>query len=314
MKGSAAVGLDARGPGNREDWFQSGGLFVMTTPRRIGSTPVVRCGLGLGLVLGASALSMVGCGSLNPAFVDLLGGEMAASMTSLDNAAGHVVIAFVNNAEVDERLVDYLKSADGGGLTLTPAEERALRPRVRFRVEVTYTNGSQLTFEFVDGSSNLIDPGYSAQAFPDLNQNDLNNIVVACDVARVEISQTSAVEVFVPSEIGVYELVEVAGAAGGTLRTEFELRETIAPQFSALQQDDTDEDGNVTLRRNIGVRDMPAPVEPLCGSVVAFVLDGVLSVPFLTGVGEAEGPSYDREDQNTEAAIGGRYEFVVSVQ
>jgi hypothetical protein len=46
--------------------------------------------------------------------------------------------------------------------------------------------------------------------------------------------------------------------------------------------------------------------------VIAFLVDGVLSVPFLDGVSDA--PSYDRDDTATEAGIGGRYEFRVSVQ
>ena len=266
----------------------------------------------LALTIGTVGLGLLGCSAFNPAFVDLIAGDAAGGFATIDNAPGHVVVTFINNAEVDERLVDYLVSAEGGGLTLTPAERRALKPRVRFRILVTFTNGTEQRFEFVDGSVNLIDQDFDAAAFPDLNQNDLDNAVVACDVARVELLPGSPVEVFAPVELLAYELVEVASAGGGTQRTEFELRERIPPQFRTLQQDDVDADQNVLLQRNIGVRDMPAPVDPLCGSVVAFVLNGVLRVPFLTGVDD--NPSYDRDDQATVAGIGGRYEFVVSVQ
>ena len=263
------------------------------------------------LTIGTVGLGFLGCSAFNPAFVDLVTGDAAGSFSTIDNAPGHVVVTFINNAEVDERLVDYLVSTEGGGLTLTAAERRALKPRIRFRILVTFSNGTEQRFEFVDGSVNLIDQDFDAAAFPDLNQNDLDNAVVACDVARVELLPGSPVEVFVPVEMLAYELVEVAGV-GGTQQTEFELRERISPQFRTLQQDDVDVDQNVLLQRNIGVRDMPAPVNPLCGSVVAIVLNGVLRVPFLTGVDD--NPSYDREDQTTIAGIGGRYEFVVSVQ
>ena len=80
-----------------------------------------------------------------------------------------------------------------------------------------------------------------------------------------------------------------------------------------LEADETDVDGNVILRRNIGVRDVPSPaINPLCGSVITIVVDGVLSVPFLDEVTDA--PSYDRDDVATQATIGGRYEFRVAVQ
>jgi hypothetical protein len=80
-----------------------------------------------------------------------------------------------------------------------------------------------------------------------------------------------------------------------------------------LQIDDVDEDGNVTLQRNIGRRDAPSPaLNPLCGSVVAIVVDGVLSVPFLDEASSR--PSYNVADNATAARIGGRYEFRVTVQ
>lgn len=257
----------------------------------------------------AVLLAAAGCGgALNPAFVDLIDGAGTSSAGVPDNAPGHVVIQLVNNAEVDERLVAYLESI---GLVLTDAEKQDLRPRIRLRVTVTYTNGVTQEFEFVDGSAKLVDPSVNTDAFPDLTQNDLDNSVVICDVARVEIDPNSDIEVFVPAELLGYELVSVN--AGGDVTTRFEVRETIPPQFRVLQLDQVDEDGNTVLQANIPVRRAPAPAEgPVCGSVVAVVVTGVLSVPFLTGVDD--NPSYDRQDPNQVASIGGRYEFTVSVQ
>ena len=74
-----------------------------------------------------------------------------------------------------------------------------------------------------------------------------------------------------------------------------------------------DADGNTILARNIGVRDVLSPTPNVrCGSVVGVLITGALTVPFLTGV--SEDPSYDVADEPTIAQIGGRYEFVVSVQ
>jgi len=51
----------------------------------------------------------------------------------------------------------------------------------------------------------------------------------------------------------------------------------------------------------------------VCGSVVAVNISGVLSVPFLPQSIEGE-PSYDIDDLQTAASIGGRYEFRVTVR
>lgn len=263
--------------------------------------PLVICGLGLGAW---------GCGSFNPAFVNLL--DPTGSLATLDRAPGHVVIAVVNNAEVDERLLAFLESAEGGNLILTDAEKRNLRPRMRLRLRVTFTDGSFQIVEFIDGSRNLVDQNFDTQAFPDLNQNDLNSVVVLCDVASVELEPGTEIEVFIPVELTAFELVETTTTGGGA-SVSFEPRERIQPQFRALQIDEVDADGNVVLQQNIGVRDVPSPtLNPVCGSVIAVVVDGVLSVPFLDGVSNA--PSYDRDDEVTIASIGGRYEFLASVQ
>ena len=258
---------------------------------------------------GGFVLLLAGCGSVfNPAFTDVI--DPTGASATLNNTSGHVVIGFVNNAEVSEGLVDYLTST--GGLDLTNAERRALRPRIRMRVHVTFANGNNNSYEIVTGSRSLIDQNFDADSYPDLNQNDLNNVVVLCDVARVELDPTSPIEVFIPVELIEYRSREIETTEGGTALT-YETVQRINPQFRSLAPDQTDADGNTILRANIDIRDLPGPVvNPGCGAVVTVVLNGVLSVPFLTGVDDD--PSYDANDPATIAGIGGRYEFIVSVR
>lgn len=228
---------------------------------------------------------------------------------SLPNAPGHVVIVFSNQTDIDERLLTFLKPK----LNLTDAQVRALRPRIRMRVRITYVDGTFQTVEFLEGSTNLVDPAFDAQSVPDLNQNDLNNTVVLCDVARVELEPRTNVEVYLPVEIIQYQLVESTGTGGDTVVT-FEQRGALAPVFWPIQVDVVDEDGNVTLQRNVGVRDVPSPTpNVICGSVVVFTVQGTLAVPFLDVV-SPDTPSVDQDDLATVSRIGGRYEFSVTVQ
>ncbi len=259
--------------------------------------------------MAISLAALVGCGSLNPAFVDLV--DPSGQSARLDNAPGHVVIQFINNAEVDERLIAFLESADGGNLQLTAAEKRALRPRVRLRVRVVFRNGVSTTFEIVDGSANLIDQNFNTQATPDLNQNDLDNLVVVCDVQSVTIMPGST-DVFIPTALQGYQLVSVnTGGANNVLQ--FIQRQLTLPIFRPLQVDQIDADGNVIVTANVGVRDQPAPItDPICGSVITITMDGALRVPFLDGVDDS--PSFDQDDASTVASIGGRFEFSVGVQ
>ncbi len=262
------------------------------------------------LAVGLLAAFLGGCSAFNPAFVELVAPGVANTLVTLDPAPGHVVIAFVNNTEMDEQLIGYL---DGpGGMNFTDAQKRNLRPRIRARVLVTYASGATARFEFITGTPNVIDQRETAFADPDLSGNGFNNAVVLCNVAVVEFLQGS-VEVFMPVELDVYELVDV-NAGIGQINSEFRLREQIPPVFRPLQVDDIDADGNTILVRNVGVREVPGPVvSPICGTVVTITLTGTLTAPFLTGPGvEGNDPSYDRDDDPTEAAIGGQYEFVVS--
>ncbi len=244
------------------------------------------------------ALGLGGCNAFNPAFLALMDPSGSGGLSTLPNSPGHVVITFANNADVDERIIAEL---EGKGLELS----EAVKPRFRLRVRVTFTDGSSQLVEFIDGSASLVDPTFNAQSEPDLNQNDLNTLVVVCDVARVEV--VNPIEVFVPLSWTIFEFVEPTGLNEGFFRA----TRTETPRFLALQADDVDQDLNTILQRNIGVRDAPAPVDnPLCGSIVAITVNGVLSVPFFAQGGG--GPGYDSADASAAASLGGRYEFAVS--
>jgi len=278
---------------------------LSSLPRRQGRRGIrsaaACCGLGV---------LLCGCSVLNPAFVNLFDSSGTSSLATLPNAPGHVVVALANQTEIDERLLAFLASK----MSLTDAQKRALRPRVRMRLRVTYVDGTFQTLEFIDGSRNLVDPSFDAQAFPDLNQNDLNNAVVLCDVAQVEVEPGTNIEVFLPVELIQYQLVESTTTAGGTIFTDFQRRGSLPPQFRTLRIDEVDADGNVTLQQNIGVRDVPSPTpNVICGSVVAITIKGTLAAPFLDVI-SPNTPSYDIDDAATIARIGGRYEFIVTVQ
>ncbi len=269
-------------------------------------SPVYRA---LGLALCGAGLCVGGCTAFNPSFLALFEPSGGGSFQSLPPPPGHVVVGLINQTEIDERLLTYLK----GIMQISDEEASNLRPRIRLRMRITYIDGTFLTVEFIDGSPDLIDPAFDAQAFPDLNQNDLNNAVALCDVARVELEPNTSIEVFMPVELDQYQLVETTGV-GGDIVTSFELRGTITPQFWPLEIDTTDEDGNVILQQNIGVRDTLSPTPSvICGSVIAITVNGTLAVPFLDEVSPNK-PSFDQDDEATEAQIGGRYEFIVTVQ
>ncbi len=266
-----------------------------------------RCAFGLRLALSVIFLTAVGgCDALNPAFVTLLGD--GTTVGTLENAPGHVVVQFINNAEVDERLITFL---EGAGLELTDDARRKLRPRVRMRVLVTFANGTTTTIEFVDGSTNLVDPTFDIDNFPDLTQNDLDNAVVRCDVARLEVLPNSSIEVFVPGQLQEYDRQEATQLVAATF---IQSGAPLQPQFRVLEVDDVDPDLNTILQNNIPFRRQAAPAQnPFCGSVIAIEMTGVLRLPFLTGTGVVEGqPSYDRADLATEALIPGRFEFNVT--
>jgi len=248
------------------------------------------------------------CGDIfSPQFVDVL--DPTGQSASISNAPGHVVVAFVNNATVDERIITYLESEEGGNLELTDAEKRSLRPVLRFDVVVTFTDGSTQVVEFTSGSRFLVEPGVAGIAEQQLNDPDLTNAVVVCDVDRVEVLDGS-IEVFVPVTIDGFEFQEP------TDNNQAFFHQTVAlpPGFDFLMQDVITEDGTV-MEANVSPRGQPAPIDnPRCGRVVTIVANGVLSVPFLNEPEAGGVPSYDVEDIFQTQGIGGRYSFVVSVR
>ena len=255
------------------------------------------------MVATLCGLTVTGCDALNPGFIDVIAGDAAADFAQMDNAPGHVIITFINNTEIDEQIIAYLETQGWGG-DLTPAEKQALSPRVRARARVTFANDEQTDIEFVTGSPDVIEPGFGAFAVPDVAGNDLDHTVVLCDVARVELFPES-IEVFMPVELTVYELVET------DFSTFWVIQAQIAPRFRPLDVDTVDANMNVVVSRNISIRNLPAPVDtPRCGAVIAIVMDGALTVPFFRG----NAPSYDSSDRFSAGTVGGRYEFLVSIQ
>lgn len=270
----------------------------------------VRAKQGMAFVGCFLASIAVGCSSFNPAFLNLVSSSVGQdSFITLPNPPGFVVLAMVDNAQVGEQLVSFLSQT----LNLSDADKRALRPRIRMRLRITYTDGTFQTVEMIDGSGTFVDPSFNAQSLPDLNQNSLTNIVARCDVDSIALEPGTNIEVFIPVELLQYAYVTTTTPGGGSILTLVE-RGSLAPQFRPLLTDEVDADGNVTLQRNIGVRDVPSPVPNVrCGSVVAVTIKGVLTVPFLN-VASGTPPSYNLADTTTIAQIGGRYEVVVTVR
>lgn len=270
--------------------------------------PSVCCVLKCASLVCVITLGLGGCDAFSPGFVNVIDPDGTSGIPTMDNAPGHVVISVINNAEIAERLLSHLERS-GALADLEPP----FRPRIRMRVLVTFTDGTTQEIEFITGSGTLIEPPFDATRFPDLNQNDRDNGVVICDVARVEVNPNAAIEVFIPVEMTEWQLIESGEGSGGAVIARFERRAEIVPQFRVLAVDDVDDDGNVVLLRNIGIRVVPAAVTDLpCGSVVAIVIDGTLAVPFFDS--EDGQPGYDQEDEATIGTISGRYEFRVSVQ
>lgn len=263
-------------------------------------------------LLGIVAMAGLSCNAFNPAFLDTLDGSGQGRFSTINNAPGHVVIAFVNNATVNERIISYLESPDGGNLVLTDAEKRGLRPVLRLRVRVTYVDQSEQVLEFLSGSRELVSPDLADLVQQDLADPDFTNGVAICDVQSVEVldADNAGIEVFVPVPVTEFEFVQPQDFAPSF----FNQTDQVPPAFRPLQTDFLADDGTI-VRANIGTRNIPAPVQdPRCGSVIAIVAEGELDVPFLNEP-EAEGrPSYDAGRPNQQASIGGRYEFIVSVQ
>jgi len=258
-------------------------------------------------IAGVLAL-LPGCDALNPAFVDFVGSNFDA--VNIDpqgpDSRGHVVIAFRNDTVFDEAL---LQSLINTGLDPALTQVVGLRPRVRILVQITFVNGEQIQLEFNDGSASIIDPAVDPTNFPDLTQTQQDNLVVQCDVARVELATLPSV--FVPS---FFETIRID--PGDVNRLPFRLQvNVIPPQYELLEIDDVDEFGNTTLLRNIDVRDQPAPaIAPNCGSVITITLTGTLRLPFTVNEFDRIVPGRLDTDAVSLAASPGRFGIVVGIR
>ena len=264
------------------------------------------------VALIACCLVLPNCGAFNASFLALVDPEGNNVGSTADLPPGFVVITFANNAEIDDQLLSYLKRR---GLELTEKQEIELRPRVRLTVRITFadaagTGNSFLDVEFVSGSRELVEPIFLAQSTPDLNQNNLDNVLVVCDIQSVALLPGSPIEVFVPVELRQLQRVEVS-SEGGQIRTDFQVSALISPRFRTLQVDGVDA-GGLEIQRNIGIEDLPSPIQnPRCGSVIGIRLDGTLSVPFHSSSPDV--PSFDENDTAAIGTIGGRFEFRVTI-
>lgn len=261
-----------------------------------------------------AVLSFLGCGGagLNPAFVSLF--DPTGTSATLDNAPGHVIIAFVNNVTIDDRLLEYLEGA--GGVPLTDEQKEDLHPLIRATIFVTFTDQTTLQLEAVAGDPNLVEVGFAGPSVTDDTiPAEVFTRVGICDVASVTLV-TEETEVFIPVEITAFQLIQITNDSGNITGNEFEPRTRTPPQFRPLQIDDVDDNFNLVTLRNVDIRDVPSQVaNPVCGAVIGIVLEGTLSVPFLerNGVVISDAPSFDQDDEPTIAAIGGRYQFNVGI-
>lgn len=276
------------------------------------------CGVWAGLLLvpvllgvGAAWLT-AGCDALNPAFLQAVLPAETQTQRTTENVRGHVPIFFINRTTFDGQLLDYLSS-----IGVTDATVADLQARVRLQVNVQFINGVTLPFEFTAGAQVVqgsVDIGGDTQFIgtlpTDLLEPDLTNEVVQCDVSRVEIV-SGTIEVFVPVFL---KEIRIEPGTQGTDPTR-QLQQVIPPGFRALQVDDVDERLNVVVTRNIGIRDQPGPViDVVCGSVVAFILEGTLEVPFVQDENGALVPGYLDTDTASEATIPGRYRVITTTR
>ncbi|NOS99552.1 MAG: hypothetical protein HOP29_02880 [Phycisphaerales bacterium] len=252
----------------------------------------------------AGVVAFTACDAFNPAFLDVLGPSVVAPRGP--DSAGHVVIAFRNDATFDERVLDSLVAA---GLDEALLTDQTLRPRVRLLLRITFVDQNTLDVEFNDGSSTVIDPLVDPRDFPDLLQTPQNNLVVQCDVARVDLLTLPSV--FVPT---AFEITRIDPGDENT--PPFRVRNQIIPaQFEQLQLDTVDQFGNTVVLRNINTRDAPAPaISPNCGSVVTLTLSGQLSLPFERNFVGVDLPGVLITDLARLAASPGRFRLTVGIR
>ena len=273
--------------------------------------------VGAAVVAMTAPLWGAGCSALNPAFVDTLAfvdQDSIIASSTLENAPGHIPVMLVNNTIFSSELLAFLEREQPGSIPDDPD----LRPRLRFRVTVMFTDGNSTTFEFVDGSQLVQgdpivgDPDFDLGTLilpSDLTENALTNAVVLCDVALVTID--GLIEMFVPVNL---KEIQVEDAGQGTEPTR-QLATITLPQFVPLLVDEVDANGTVVTLRNFGVRDIPAPATNLlCGTVVAIVLNGTLTVPFVVDENGETVPGFLDTDVGSQTSIPGRFDLELTLQ
>lgn len=289
------------------------------------------------LCLAGLALSIVGVGAgcssalFSSEFVNIFDADGTGTVGSVNNATGHVPVIFVNRLQYSPALTAFLSTLNEerrlSGVPEGTTDFASVRPRVRLRVRITFENGNVVEHEFIDGDGvfefeprdeDADDLGIPIiPADPNLTENTLSRVVGLCNVARVEI--IGNVQVFVPVIVRTIQVV--VGDFSQQTRT---LVTTDNPQFRPILPDEVDENLNVTLLRNFGVREAPAPAESLtCGSMVGIVVSGVLSVPFTIPEDNPEDvfiaerdevPGFVDTDIPAQVSVPGRYEFLVTVR
>ncbi|MCH7701158.1 MAG: hypothetical protein IID37_05685 [Planctomycetes bacterium] len=273
--------------------------------------------MGAAVVAMTAPLWGAGCSALNPAFVDTLAfvdQDSIIASSTLENAPGHIPVMLINNTIFSSELLAFLERFQPGSIP----DDADLRPRVRFRVTVMFTDGNTTTFEFVDGSQLVQgdpiigDPDFDLVDLilpTDLTENALTNAVVLCDVALVTID--GVIEMFVPVNL---KEIQVQDAGQGTEPTR-QLTTITLPQFVPLLVDEVDDNNTVIVLRNFGTRDIPAPATNLlCGTVVAIVLNGTLTVPFVVDENGETVPGFLDTDAGSQTSIPGRFDLELTLQ
>ncbi len=255
-------------------------------------------GLGMTLVFFS-------CGdALNPAFIDILPRGIADPQGP--GSSGHVVVALRNDAIFDDRVLAFLLNE---GLDEELLEDPRLRPMVRMLVNITFANGNTTQVQFLDGSNQVVDPEASELTRQELQRTQQDNLVVQCDVSRVELVDLP--EVFVPV---FFETTRINPGDENT--PQFRERvNVVPPQYERLEIDTVDEFGTTIVQRNIDIRDAPAPaVGPNCGSVVTITFAGTLSVPFEINFAGDDVPGVLNTDFTARERSPGRFEVRVGIR
>ncbi len=272
---------------------------------------------GAGVVAMTALLWGAACSALNPAFVDTLAfvdQDSIIASSTLPNSPGHIPVILINNTVFSPELLAFLERSQPGSV---PDDEN-LRPRIRFRVRVTFTDGNTTTIEFVDGSQLVQgdpivgDPDFELDPLilpRDLTENALTNAVVLCNEALVTLD--GLIEMYIP--VNLKEItIPLAGIVGNPVR---QLVTITRPRFVPLLVDEVDVNGTVTVVRNFGVRDIPAPATNLlCGTVVAIVLNGTMTMPFVVDNNGETVPGFLDTEGASQASIPGRFDLVLTLQ